>query len=64
MITCVVTQILKYLNDKRHVGQGDVAQNGVKINGTSISDENLLFNKGDTFVIQVGKRRFKRIKIC
>ena len=63
---CVVTQILKLSGMTRSTSEARrlVAQNGVKINGTSISDEKLLFNKGDTFVIQVGKRRFKRIKIC
>lgn len=40
-----------------------IEQGGVKVNGEKISDKNHLFNKSDSFVIQVGKRKFAKILI-
>ena len=40
-----------------------VAQKGIKIDGQTIADEKMSVKKGDTFVIQVGKRRFKRVVV-
>lgn len=40
-----------------------IAQGGVKVNGEKLSDKNYLFNKGDNFIIQVGKRKFAKLLI-
>jgi len=42
----------------RMVGQG-----GVKIDGTKIEDRSLVLAAGATYVVQVGKRKFARVKI-
>jgi tyrosyl-tRNA synthetase len=38
-------------------------QGGVKIDGKRITDKTLKFNKGQKIVMQVGKRKFARVKI-
>ncbi len=60
-----VTQILKSSGMTKSTSEARrlVAQKGVKINGASISDERLQFKIGESFVIQVGKRKFKKIRI-
>ena len=40
-----------------------VAQKGIKIDGQTIADDKMSVKKGDTFVIQVGKRKFKRVVV-
>jgi tyrosyl-tRNA synthetase len=40
-----------------------VEQGGVKLNGEKISDKNLKISRGETVVVQVGKRKFSRVKI-
>ncbi len=40
-----------------------VEQGGVKLNGGKISDKNLKVSRGETVVVQVGKRKFSRVKI-
>ena len=41
-----------------------IEQGGVKINGEKVSDKNLSLRRGETLVIQVGKRRFARVRIA
>ena len=41
-----------------------IEQGGVKINGEKVSDKNLSFKRGDTLVVQVGKRKFARVRIA
>lgn len=40
-----------------------IDQGGIKINGDQVTDKGLQLLKGDSFIIQVGKRRFARITI-
>ncbi len=40
-----------------------IDQGGIKINGDQVTDKGLTLLKGDSFIIQVGKRRFARITI-
>ncbi len=40
-----------------------IEQGGVKVDGTKITDKHLVFSAQSTFVLQVGKRKFARIKI-
>jgi tyrosyl-tRNA synthetase len=40
-----------------------IEQGGVRINGEKVSDRNLKFRRGETLVIQVGKRKFARVRI-
>jgi tyrosyl-tRNA synthetase len=39
-----------------------IDQGGVKVNGEKISDKGLVLPKGQEFVVQVGKRKFARVK--
>lgn len=41
-----------------------IEQGGVKINGEKVLVKNHQLNKGDEFVIQVGKRKFARLKLA
>jgi len=43
----------------RMIGQG-----GVKANGEKVSDKGLLLAKGETVVLQVGKRKFARVTVA
>ena len=58
-----ITQVLKAsgLTQSTSEARRLVAQKGIKIDGQTIADEKMSVKKGDTFVIQVGKRRFKRV---
>ncbi len=38
-----------------------IEQGGVRINGEKVSDKSLAFKAGETFVLQVGKRKFARV---
>jgi tyrosyl-tRNA synthetase len=40
-----------------------VEQGGVKLNGQKISDKNLKIKSGTTAIVQVGKRKFSKVKI-
>jgi tyrosyl-tRNA synthetase len=42
----------------RMIGQG-----GVKVDGAKVEDKNLEFPAGSDFVVQIGKRKFARVKI-
>ena len=41
-----------------------IEQGGVKVNGEKVSDKNLSLRRGETLVIQVGKRKFARVRIA
>ena len=41
-----------------------IEQGGVKINGEKVSDKNLTLRRGETLVIQVGKRKFARVRVA
>jgi tyrosyl-tRNA synthetase len=41
-----------------------IEQGGVRINGEKIADKNLKLRRGETLVIQVGKRKFARVRIA
>ena len=38
-----------------------VEQGGVRINGEKVTDKGLALKKGETVVLQVGKRKFARV---
>ncbi|MEN6587198.1 MAG: tyrosine--tRNA ligase [Sulfuricella sp.] len=40
-----------------------IDQGGIKVNGEKVSDKGLLLKGGDPFVIQVGKRKFARVRL-
>jgi tyrosyl-tRNA synthetase len=40
-----------------------IEQGGVRVNGEKVSDRNLQFKRGETLVIQVGKRKIARVSI-
>jgi tyrosyl-tRNA synthetase len=40
-----------------------IAQGGVKVNGERLSDRKMVFASGETYLVQVGKLKIKRIKI-
>jgi tyrosyl-tRNA synthetase len=44
-------------------GRRTILQGGVKVDSEKVSDENCELYKGKEYVIQVGKRRFARIKV-
>ena len=63
------TAILKVLKQAELVPSTNEAarlieQGGVKINGEKVSDRDLSLRRGETFVIQVGKRKFARVRIA
>jgi tyrosyl-tRNA synthetase len=41
-----------------------IEQGGVKVNGEKVSDKNLALRRGETVVIQVGKRKFARVRVA
>jgi tyrosyl-tRNA synthetase len=62
------TQILKVLKESGLVPSTNeasrmVEQGGVRVNGEKVSDRNLQFKRGETLVIQVGKRKLARVTI-
>jgi tyrosyl-tRNA synthetase len=38
-------------------------QGGVKVNGKKVSDRGLKLKPGETYVLQVGKRKFARVRL-
>lgn len=44
-------------------GRRSIKGGGVKVDGEKISDENLELAAGNTYVVQVGKRRFARVQL-
>jgi tyrosyl-tRNA synthetase len=62
------TQILKVLKEAGLVPSANEAarmieQGGVRVNGEKVSDRNLQLKRGETAVIQVGKRKIARVSI-
>jgi len=41
-----------------------IEQGGVKVNGEKVSDRNLALRRGETVIIQVGKRKFARVRLA
>jgi tyrosyl-tRNA synthetase len=68
-ITVHETAIVKVLKQAELVPSTSEAarlieQGGVKINGEKVSDKNLALRRGETVVIQVGKRKFARVRLA
>jgi tyrosyl-tRNA synthetase len=40
-----------------------IEQGGVRVNGEKVIDKTLAFRRGETFVVQVGKRKYARVKL-
>jgi len=61
-----IAQLLKQLNLAPSTTEASrlVAQGGVKVNGERVSDPTLRLKKGETYVVQVGKRRFARVRLA
>lgn len=57
--------LLKQANLVASTSEGNrmIEQGGVKIDGEKVANKNYLLNKGDGFVVQVGKRKFAKIKL-
>ncbi len=58
-----LTQLLKRIELTRSASDSVrmIEQGGVRINGEKVSDKSLLVHRGDSFVVQVGKRKFAKI---
>jgi tyrosyl-tRNA synthetase len=41
-----------------------IEQGGVRMNGERVTDKNLAVKRGDTVVLQVGKRKFARVTLA
>ena len=41
-----------------------IEQGAVKVNGEKVSDKNLSFRRGETLVVQVGKRKVARVRVA
>jgi tyrosyl-tRNA synthetase len=61
----VSTQVLKQAGLVASSSEADrlIAQGGVKVNGERLSDRKMMFAKGETYLVQVGKLKIARIKI-
>jgi tyrosyl-tRNA synthetase len=61
----VSTQVLKMAGLASSSSEADrlIAQGGVKVNGERLSDRKMMFAKGETYLVQVGKLKVARIKI-
>jgi len=61
----VSTQALKQAGmvDSSSEAERLIAQGGVRVNGERLSDRKMVFATGETYLVQVGKLKFKRIKI-
>jgi tyrosyl-tRNA synthetase len=40
-----------------------IEQGGVRVNGDKISDKAIKLRRGQTYILQVGKRKFARISL-
>jgi tyrosyl-tRNA synthetase len=60
-----IAQLLKQLNLAPSTSEASrlIAQGGVKVNGDRVSDHALRLTKG-TYVVQVGKRKFARVRLA
>jgi len=61
-----IAQLLKQLNLAPSTSEATrlIAQGGVKVNGDRVLDHTLRLKKGETYVVQVGKRRFARVRLA
>jgi len=41
-----------------------IEQGGVRMNGEKVTDKSLAVKRGDTIVLQVGKRKFARVTVA
>ena len=61
----VSTQVLKQAGLVSSSSEADrlIAQGGVRVNGERLSDRKMVFARGETYLVQVGKLKIARIKI-
>ncbi len=61
-----ITQLLKQADLVSSTTEANrlIEQGGVKVNGERVSDRALKLVKGETYVIQVGKRKFARVTLA
>jgi len=61
-----ISQLLKQMNLVSSTTEANrlIEQGGVKVNGDRVSDRGLKLVKGETYVVQVGKRKFARITLA
>jgi tyrosyl-tRNA synthetase len=61
-----IVQLLKQSNMVASTNEANrlIEQGGVTVNGDRVSDRTLKLVKGTTYVVQVGKRKFRRITIA
>ena len=64
-----VMAIMKLLKESQLVSSTSEAlrmieQGGVRMNGERVTDKNLAVKRGDTVVLQVGKRKFARVTLA
>jgi tyrosyl-tRNA synthetase len=61
-----ISQLLKQMNLVSSTTEASrlIEQGGVKINGDRVSDRGLKLVKGETYMVQVGKRKFARITLA
>jgi tyrosyl-tRNA synthetase len=61
----VSTQVLKQsgLADTSSEAERLIAQGGVRVNGERLTDRKMVFATGETYLVQVGKLKIRRIKI-
>jgi tyrosyl-tRNA synthetase len=60
-----ITQLLKQLDLVPSTNEANrlIEQGAVKVNGDRVSDRTLKLAKGETYVVQVGKRKFARVTL-
>jgi tyrosyl-tRNA synthetase len=61
----LLTQVLKRVGLTASTSEAMrmIDQGGVKLDGERVSDKSLTVGQGEQFVVQVGKRRFARVKL-
>jgi tyrosyl-tRNA synthetase len=61
----VVTQMLKRAGLAPSVTEATrlIEQGGVRLNGERLADKSRRLSRGETVVVQVGKRRFARVRV-
>jgi tyrosyl-tRNA synthetase len=61
----LLTQILKHIGLTASTSEAMrmIEQGGVRLNGEKVSDKGLVLGTGQEFVVQVGKRKFARVKL-
>jgi len=65
MYSIPLTQVLKQVGLTASTSEAMrmIDQGGVRIDGQKVSNKGLMLNKGQEVVLQVGKRRFARVKL-